>query len=172
MPSMNTGTISLPEGARICKLCQGPVDPTSAVCSRCGSVANRIGRCAQCQSVTSIRPHRELLWICEVCGVARMTQEASEHISIVRDNLRAATHAHKLSLLSKAASYLGVGIGLIGLLFVLFIREATSPGLFVSGLLSFLPAMTLLLSAAGFMKTKSLQRSRLSHLEEARSEER
>ena len=165
---MNTGAISrAAEGASICRLCQGPVDPTSGVCSRCGSVASRIGRCAQCQSVASMRPHSELLWICEVCGAARMTQESCEHIAVVRDDLRTATRAHRLALLSKVASYLGVGIGFVGLLFVLFIREATSASLFTSGLLTSLPLLTLLLSAVGFLKTKSLRKTCRLHLEKA-----
>jgi len=114
-----------------------------------------------------MRPHSELLWICEVCGAARMAQESCEHIAVVRDDLRAATHAHKLALLTKVASYLGLGIGLVGLLFVLFIREATSPSLFTSGLLASLPVFTLLLSVVGFLKTKSLRKTRRSRLEKA-----
>jgi hypothetical protein len=96
-----------------------------------------------------------------------MTRESCEHIADVRNDLRSATHAHKLALLSKVASIMGAAIGIIGLLFVLFVREATSPGLLTSELLASLPVLTLLLSAIGFLKMASLQKLRRSHLEKA-----
>ncbi len=96
-----------------------------------------------------------------------MTRESSEHLPLVRDSLRAATRAHKLAALSKASSYLGAGIGLIGVLFVLFARQVTSPGAFASGLLVSLPVFTLFLSVLVFLKMISLQKSRRSLLEKA-----
>jgi hypothetical protein len=114
-----------------------------------------------------MRPQKDLLWICEICGAARMTQESCEQIAAVRDELRAATHVHKLASLSKAASYFGVGIAMLGLLFVLFVREVASPGSFTSGLLTSLPLFTLVLSAVGFLKAASLRKARGSHLAKA-----
>ena len=165
---MNVGSMStVSERASVCAICGGPIDPSSQICARCGSVANRIGMCAQCQTVTSLESHKHLFWVCAVCGVARMTQQSCEEISAVRNDLRKATRAHRFATLAQVVSYLGAGIGLVGLLFVLTIQSVFSASGSASEFMYSLPLLTLVLSALGFLKTQNLRKTRDANLDDA-----
>lgn len=168
MPFMTQGSIfQSAQGASVCAVCAAPIDPDAQVCARCGSVANRIGRCSHCQTLTSLEPHKDLLWICSVCGAARMTQASCEHITAVRSDLRSATHAHRLAKLSQVASCFGAGIGLVGLLLVLTIQSVFSPNGLTAWAMISLPFLTLVLSVLGFVKTRHLQKTRNALLDNA-----
>src|SRR5664279_5567033 len=106
------------KGGSVCPLCGKMVDSTTGLCTRCGSMASRVGRCIHCKAVTSAQPHKTLIWSCSVCGAARIPGNSCEQIASVSEDLKGATRDNRLAALSRVGAVLGAVTGIVGLLFV------------------------------------------------------
>lgn len=147
------------KGDTVCPLCGKAIDSATGLCSRCGSVASRIGRCIHCNTVTSTQPHKDLIWSCSVCGEARILGGSYEQIASVSEDLKSATRDNRLATLTRVGAIVGAGMGVVGLLFVLFVNWMLSPNNFALGLMTFFPVVCLLLAGLATLKTQNLRNS-------------
>jgi len=155
------------EAKRTCRLCGGELAPDTETCKRCGSSANRVGRCSQCQSISAIEPSKDLYWKCSVCGSARLVPTNLEIAPEVQLGLRDATRAYRLSRLTAPLSYAASFAALVGFVLAFAIKGLVQPSDAAAGVIFAFPALMLIASAFGFWKTGKLRTRRERRLADA-----
>ena len=155
------------EARTTCALCGAALNAGSQQCPRCGSRANRIGRCSQCQAVATIEPSGALNWVCSVCGSARLLDSTREAEPAIQQLLHDATHAHRLSKVATPIAFVAAALGVLGLFLALLLRSAFGAGDAVTAALVSLPAFLILLSALGYTWSSKLRKTRGTRLDEA-----
>jgi len=150
-----------------CALCGAALNPESKRCTRCGSTADRVGRCAQCQAVASIEPNKSLVWACSVCGSARLVNSSCEAQPEIQQSLHAATRAHRLSKVATPLSIVTTVVGVVALLFALLLKSVFSASDSTTAWLVSLPVLILFLSALGYAWSSKLRKSRGARLDDA-----
>jgi len=150
-----------------CALCGAALNPGSQQCPRCGSRADRIGRCSQCQAVATLEPSGALNWVCSVCGSARLLDSTREAEPAIQQLLHDATRAHRLSKVATPIAFVAAALGVIGLLLALLLRSAFGAGDAVTAVLVSLPAFLILLSALGYTWSSKLRKTRGTRLDDA-----
>lgn len=153
--------------AGLCPLCGADLDSNSSACRRCGANPGRVSQCVHCRTTSAIRPHKDLGWVCEVCGGARLVQSMCEQQASVSSNLASATRSFRVSRFLRMASWIGIVFGTGAALMFLLAKLVISPGEATMLTLSTIPVFALLGSFVGFARVMVLKRKVESNLDNA-----
>lgn len=163
------GVTPRPSLAGLCPLCGAPLDLNSTACRRCGATPKRVGLCVHCKNTSSVRPHPELGWVCEVCGGARLAHPALEADDMVQNALGAATHDHRATRLMRAASVAAGVFSALSLVLMLLIGGVFGAASTATAAVAFVTLMLVLVTGVTFAKAKRSRARTSLDLEQAQT---
>lgn len=155
--------------AGICPLCGAQLDLNSAACRRCGVAPKRVGLCIHCKSTSSVRPHPDLGWVCEVCGGARLAHTAFEEAATVQTHLAAATRDHRSARLLRAASGFAAVLAGVTLLFLFAVGAIFSLRASTQAFIAIVPLLMTAVALLSFARARMLRGRIAVEIEQAQA---
>ncbi|HMA94285.1 MAG TPA: hypothetical protein VKP30_16450 [Polyangiaceae bacterium] len=116
-----------------CRVCRGPLDAVTWLCTRCGAAHGERNRCPHCRSIARTTPHPTLLHRCSVCGKPRIPP-GSDASGETAAQLRSAGQAHRVGTAVKYAGHAALAVSLAYLALASIILLILMPGAWVTGI--------------------------------------